>query len=292
MRRAYKWAGSSMVFLFVLIAAYGISFAASFDCNKASSQIEKAICGDEGLSSIDEQLGQAYRQVLEASSDKNAIKSDHREWLNKRNQVTNPAELMAIYQERIEELHAILENSGAAEQNQAAQNAQDAVQQQVLPEQKTPIDSRDSITTANSTKSEKQKSAGLNFKDYLIIFAIVLLFGIFIYFFGALKVFGWFIFMLGVIFRASLLTTIGRGMKDRNSNNGGKNFTSLLAQPQCKGTNRGGMLCNQGLIKCPKCSAIGCSHIEGNSCSNQKFINHKCLLCGAPINEGTDWLPG
>ncbi len=38
-----------------------ISFAASFDCDKATTPTEKAICADSQLSALDEQLLQSYK---------------------------------------------------------------------------------------------------------------------------------------------------------------------------------------------------------------------------------------
>lgn len=41
-----------------LIFASTFSYAASFDCNKASNFIEKAICNDRQLSKLDEMLSE------------------------------------------------------------------------------------------------------------------------------------------------------------------------------------------------------------------------------------------
>ena len=38
--------------------------AASFDCNKATTETEIAICGDPELSALDELMGFTYRQYL------------------------------------------------------------------------------------------------------------------------------------------------------------------------------------------------------------------------------------
>lgn len=67
-----------IVWLLLIAPAY----AASFDCTKASTAMEKAICGDAELSALDEQLNQTYRQVLEKSSNKKALVREQRQWLS------------------------------------------------------------------------------------------------------------------------------------------------------------------------------------------------------------------
>jgi uncharacterized protein YecT (DUF1311 family) len=60
------------------------SGAASFDCAKAASAREKAICADPGLSRADEELGAAYKAALALWSSKgwsDFLRSDQREWL-------------------------------------------------------------------------------------------------------------------------------------------------------------------------------------------------------------------
>jgi uncharacterized protein len=44
---------------FLLTVARNVN-AASFDCEKATSEVEKLICGDEELSMLDESLRKAY----------------------------------------------------------------------------------------------------------------------------------------------------------------------------------------------------------------------------------------
>jgi uncharacterized protein len=41
--------------------------AASFDCNKATTETEIAICGDPQLSALDELMGVAYKQALRSN---------------------------------------------------------------------------------------------------------------------------------------------------------------------------------------------------------------------------------
>jgi len=69
----------------VLALGFGVPAvqAASFDCAKASSQVEKAICANPALSRADEVLARAYATALGGLSDeaKAAVQAGQREWL-------------------------------------------------------------------------------------------------------------------------------------------------------------------------------------------------------------------
>lgn len=57
------------------------SFAAGFDCTRATTKMEKLICNEPQLSKADEDLAASYSQALKVSSDPTAIKKQQREWL-------------------------------------------------------------------------------------------------------------------------------------------------------------------------------------------------------------------
>jgi uncharacterized protein len=59
---------------------------ATFDCNKASNFVEKSICSDSRLTSMDDQLGRLYKDALAASSNSEALKTEQKAWLSLRNQ--------------------------------------------------------------------------------------------------------------------------------------------------------------------------------------------------------------
>jgi uncharacterized protein len=52
---------------FLLIIAENID-AASFDCGKATSEVEKLICGNEELSRLDDSLSEAYQEALKTEA--------------------------------------------------------------------------------------------------------------------------------------------------------------------------------------------------------------------------------
>jgi len=82
------------------------AFGASFDCNKASTPTEKAICAYPTVSALDEQLASAYREQLRTVNDPSTLKSQQRAWVSQvRNKCEDVACLEAAYKSRIEELN-------------------------------------------------------------------------------------------------------------------------------------------------------------------------------------------
>ena len=73
-----------LAFFSVLALTPLTTFAASFDCTKASTAGEKAICADATLSKLDEQLAQAYKQALQKGS-RAKVQAAQRAWLKERN---------------------------------------------------------------------------------------------------------------------------------------------------------------------------------------------------------------
>ncbi len=90
-------------FLCILFATG--SHAASFDCTKASTLVEKTICSDAKLSELDSQLMQSYKKALASSPDASGVKSAQREWLSGvRNKCTDAACLNRVYTDRLKVL--------------------------------------------------------------------------------------------------------------------------------------------------------------------------------------------
>lgn len=55
--------------------------AASFDCSKATTKIEKTICADPELSKHDEELNRVYKEALKKSPEPEELKKSQKEWL-------------------------------------------------------------------------------------------------------------------------------------------------------------------------------------------------------------------
>jgi uncharacterized protein len=95
--------------LFTLIAFE--SLAVSFDCNKASSPVEKTICGDNALSALDDELNTAYKSALNSASNKQVLKDAQRKWIKEdRNRCKDVQCLTDVYKKRINELKASTPN--------------------------------------------------------------------------------------------------------------------------------------------------------------------------------------
>lgn len=76
--------------------------AASFDCGKASTLVEKAICSNANLSGLDDSLMQAYKKAIASSSDPSALKSEQRAWLIEvRNKCVDASCLNRAYTDRL-----------------------------------------------------------------------------------------------------------------------------------------------------------------------------------------------
>ncbi|XAI86416.1 LprI domain-containing protein [Klebsiella phage SAKp28] len=73
--------------------------AASFDCSKASTKVEKLICSDALVSDLDSSLNKVYNSIKEKPVE------DQRAWIkNVRNKQTTVEGLAYVYASRIEEL--------------------------------------------------------------------------------------------------------------------------------------------------------------------------------------------
>lgn len=79
--------------------------AASFDCAKASTKIEKLICSDAELSKLDEDLSKAYLKSFERSDIKQKAIRSQRQWLKDRRNACQSAEcLKKEYVTRVKEV--------------------------------------------------------------------------------------------------------------------------------------------------------------------------------------------
>jgi uncharacterized protein YecT (DUF1311 family) len=88
------------------------SLAASFDCEKAHTAIERIVCSDQVLSYYDERLDHEYKRRLGEASDKAPIIAEQKSWLTQvRNGCKEVACIVAAYFHRLEELREGLEGS-------------------------------------------------------------------------------------------------------------------------------------------------------------------------------------
>lgn len=80
--------------------------AASFDCTKAQSNVEKIICAKSDLSELDEKLAVIYKAALTDETQAVNIRQAQKRWLKERNSCGEADCLMSAYQRRIEELRS------------------------------------------------------------------------------------------------------------------------------------------------------------------------------------------
>jgi len=66
-----------------IVALSGFLQAASFDCARATTNVEKMICSDEKLSNLDEEMAFVYKEALANHEDETGIKSSQINWLTK-----------------------------------------------------------------------------------------------------------------------------------------------------------------------------------------------------------------
>lgn len=78
--------------------------AASFDCSRATTRIEKMICSDAELSKLDEALGAVYSEALKKAPDAAALKQRQFEWLKEQNRCKDSVCLKKLYKQRVSDL--------------------------------------------------------------------------------------------------------------------------------------------------------------------------------------------
>ena len=79
--------------------------AVSFDCNKASTPIEKAICSDPLLGKLDDALTQNYKRMLAANigdGAKSDLRATQKAWMAARNKCTNNSCIAEAYRQRVD----------------------------------------------------------------------------------------------------------------------------------------------------------------------------------------------
>lgn len=78
--------------------------AASFDCSKAASTIEKAICRNDKLSKLDEELNTFYRTAMQNANQKNSVRQSQKQWIKQRNSCKEVECVTNAYEVRLEVL--------------------------------------------------------------------------------------------------------------------------------------------------------------------------------------------
>ncbi len=93
-----------------------LKWAPSFDCAKASSLTEKAVCSTPLLGKLDGAMSESYKDMLASDigdGARNDLKASQRRWLAERNNCATVQCLTAAYRKRIDEVCAYPVLSGA-----------------------------------------------------------------------------------------------------------------------------------------------------------------------------------
>lgn len=78
--------------------------AASFDCAKAMTKVEKFVCDDAVLSKLDEDLNVVYKAALQDKQRAGTIKQTQKQWLKERNSCMDAACVEEAYEARLSAL--------------------------------------------------------------------------------------------------------------------------------------------------------------------------------------------
>lgn len=82
--------------------------AAAFDCARAATGVERAVCASAALSALDERLAQAYDAALALAADPAAVRSRQQRWLRGvRDRCADEPCLRRAYEGRLAELAAV-----------------------------------------------------------------------------------------------------------------------------------------------------------------------------------------
>jgi uncharacterized protein YecT (DUF1311 family) len=93
-----------MIFALLWIFVCDRACAASFDCEKARTDVEKKICADPELSHLDDQLEQAYQMASHTAPNTVILRDDQRNWLAARNRCSDKECLRNAYSRRLKAL--------------------------------------------------------------------------------------------------------------------------------------------------------------------------------------------
>jgi len=96
-----------MTFYIILLTMISLNIhAASFNCAKATTSIEKMICSNTQLSDLDELLVVSYKKAMARTQDKQSFKSEQQQWLKFTRNICQDVEcLKDAYTIRISELN-------------------------------------------------------------------------------------------------------------------------------------------------------------------------------------------
>lgn len=121
--------------LLIVLGWLMLSFAvhaASFDCGKATTKVERLICANTTLSKLDEELAAAYKTALQDEKQADAIRQTQKQWMKGRNGCADAACVKRTYEVRLQRL------SSSISAHQSSDNGE-ATKQKVSPQTGKPL---------------------------------------------------------------------------------------------------------------------------------------------------------
>ncbi len=94
--------------------------AASFDCTKANTFVEKEICANRTLSELDKTLAEVYATEIARETESTRIRNAQRNWLVKRDTCTTNACVEQSYESRLAEMFCDGKALGSGSGNNSA----------------------------------------------------------------------------------------------------------------------------------------------------------------------------
>lgn len=169
---------SLQIFFLFLTIQMPTAIAASFDCTKATTQVEKLICNTPILGQLDIALSENYRNIRASNIGDGAratLQTEQRDWIRQRNTCTTVACIERIYRSRLDEICSYPVLSGfhppckysADIGKQPTTNSENRVSSEQSQSNRTPTSSasNESIETKSPTPAAAQRKEGFVYID-------------------------------------------------------------------------------------------------------------------------------
>lgn len=91
--------------------------AASFDCARAKTRVEKLVCAEPELSNLDEELAEQYRVTVQSATSerlRTRIRQEQTNWLKRRDACTERRCVEEAYRARLDELVRLAVDSSSS----------------------------------------------------------------------------------------------------------------------------------------------------------------------------------
>ncbi|WP_082502299.1 lysozyme inhibitor LprI family protein [Erwinia sp. Leaf53] len=167
-----KFMRKKAFYILPLIISSAASYAASFDCSKASASYEQIICSDNVLNRMDEALSNNYRAVMNSDRSqriKELLKKDQIAWLNKRNACNEYSCIRSLYEWRVdaicEQYGSFTEKSSCISTNDISKQINREREQAKQEDQENRIPSRDVLQSLVNKYSSEVSNLGFSKKQ-------------------------------------------------------------------------------------------------------------------------------